>query len=120
MADRIIDWEKINRNLPYGRTPGELRRRRGLWRALDVNDNGFLSLAEVTRGVRDVLALEEIFRCRPAVNAAFHHCRDIHKVELPQLTVREINRSLYFTLEQQLSYFSAIFSNKNHHLSHVK
>ena len=81
MSNKIIDWEKINRNLPYGRTPGDLRQRRGLWRALDVNDNGFLSLAEVTRGVRDVLALEEIFHCRPAVNAAFHHCRDIHKVK---------------------------------------
>ena len=81
MSNKVIDWEKINRNLPYGRTPGDLRQRRGLWRALDVNDNGFLSLAEVTRGVRDVLALEEIFHCRPAVNAAFHHCRDIHKVK---------------------------------------
>ena len=85
MAEKIIDWQKINENLPYARTPAGLRRRRGLWRALDVNDNGFLSLAEVTRGVRDVLALEEIFHCRPAVNAAFHHCRDIHKVNLPQL-----------------------------------
>ena len=82
MTETTIDWEKINQNLPYARTPAGLRRRRGLWRALDVNDNGFLSLAEVTRGVRDVLALEEIFHCRPAINFAFHHCRDIHKVNL--------------------------------------
>ena len=46
-----IDWEKINKNLPYAKTKTGLVRRRGLWRAIDVNDNGFLSLAEVTRSV---------------------------------------------------------------------
>ena len=87
MTGKTIDWQKINRNLPYAKTPAQLARRRGLWRAMDVNDNGFLSLAEVTRGVRDVLALQEIFNCRPAVNAAFHHCRDIHKVKVSQFEI---------------------------------
>ena len=51
MTEKAIDWEKINKNLPYAKTRSELVRRRELWRAMDVNDNGFLSLAEVTRSV---------------------------------------------------------------------
>ena len=51
MAGKAIDWEKINKNLPFAKTRAELVRRRALWRAMDVNDNGFLSLAEVTRSV---------------------------------------------------------------------
>ena len=51
MAEKAVDWEKINKNLPYAKTRAELIKRRALWRAMDVNDNGFLSLAEVTRSV---------------------------------------------------------------------
>ena len=35
--------------LPYARTPEARRQRRRMWEAIDVNDNGFVSLAEVTR-----------------------------------------------------------------------
>ena len=70
-----------------------------------MNDNGLVSLAEVTRGVRDVLALEEVFHCRPAVNAAFHHCRDIHKVELPHLA--DMN---WFSLEADFEKLSCLLN----------
>ena len=95
----IINWEKINARLPWARTPEAKRQRRRMWEAIDVNDNGFVSLAEVTRvrfapslsfltirienpfkGVRDVINVTELFECRPAINAAFHQCKALSKV----------------------------------------
>ena len=94
----IINWERINARLPWAKTPEAKQQRRRMWEAIDVNDNGFVSLAEVTRvnckdscslvhdnenpskGVRDVINVNELFECRPAINAAFHHCKALSKV----------------------------------------
>ena len=78
---------------------------------MDVNDNGFLSLAEVTRGVRDVLALQEIFNCRPAVNAAFHHCRDIHKVKSHNLRSHLMDK--YINLRAAMTLRTTTFLSEN-------
>ena len=34
------------------------------------------------QGVRDVINVDVLFECRPAINAAFHHCKSISKVNL--------------------------------------
>ena len=102
-APTIINWERINARLPYLRTPEHRALRRRMWAEIDCNDNGFVSLAEVTRvsgdltevemycdltrpnccqGVRDVINVDVLFECRPAINAAFHHCKSISKVNL--------------------------------------
>jgi hypothetical protein len=39
--------------------------------AFDPNANGYLSLAEVDKGVRDVLECEELFDAKPAIMRAF-------------------------------------------------
>ena len=44
-----INWALINSRLPYARTKEQYEERRKMWRAIDVNDNGFVSLAEITR-----------------------------------------------------------------------
>ena len=44
-----INWVRINSRLPYARTKEQYELRRKMWRAIDVNDNGFVSLAEITR-----------------------------------------------------------------------
>ena len=79
-SQQIINWEKINSRLPFKKTPEQFEKRKMMWRAIDVNDNGFVSLAEVTRGVRDVIDVDELFECRPAINAAFHHSKSLSKV----------------------------------------
>ena len=48
-APTIINWERINARLPYLRTPEHRALRRRMWAEIDCNDNGFVSLAEVTR-----------------------------------------------------------------------
>ena len=63
-----MDWEEINSKLPFARTKvaaapyiltfpyhrlshvqEDYEARKELWEAIDVNGNGFLSLAEVTK-----------------------------------------------------------------------
>ena len=45
--------------------------RRRLFNGIDINGNGYLSLAEVDRGLQDVLQIEEIFDAKPATMRAF-------------------------------------------------
>lgn len=42
------------------------------WSSFDVNGNGYLSLAEVDKGVRDVLQLPELFELKPVLIRAFN------------------------------------------------
>ena len=45
----MINWGHINERLPYAKTQEQFEKRKQMWRAIDVNDNGFVSLAEITR-----------------------------------------------------------------------
>ena len=42
---------------------------------MDPNGNGFLSLAEVDKGILD-LGLERLFNCKPAIMKAFNIAKD--------------------------------------------
>ena len=42
------------------------------WPAFDVNGNGYLSLAELDKGIRDVLQLPELFNLKPVIIRAFN------------------------------------------------
>ena len=50
----------------------------GEWRGCTVTSPD----QTVAKGVRDVINVDELFECRPAINAAFHHCKSISKVNL--------------------------------------
>ena len=39
---------------------------------LDVNGNGFLSLAEVDKGVKDIMRLPNLFKMKPVLLRAFN------------------------------------------------
>jgi len=78
-VDGRIDWERVNASLPYQRGEEQQEERRKLWRAIDVSGSGLLSLAKVTRGIRDVVGLDLLFDCRPAINRAFHYSKDVSK-----------------------------------------
>eukprot|EP00092_Neocalanus_flemingeri_P014895 GFUD01016087.1.p1 GENE.GFUD01016087.1~~GFUD01016087.1.p1 ORF type:complete len:183 (-),score=43.94 GFUD01016087.1:103-651(-) len=72
-----LDWAVINSRLPHKRTKEQYQMRKKLWGAIDVNGNGYVSLSEITRGVRDVLNLGDVFDCRPAINRAYHYGRSV-------------------------------------------
>ena len=46
-------WEKLQDKLPYGTDPDSMQRRKEIWDGFDVNGNGYLSLAEIDKGMRD-------------------------------------------------------------------
>eukprot|EP00668_Euglena_longa_P041340 GGOE01054409.1.p1 GENE.GGOE01054409.1~~GGOE01054409.1.p1 ORF type:complete len:179 (-),score=59.53 GGOE01054409.1:311-847(-) len=66
-----IDWPSISHKLPAGKSPAEKAERDKLFRQADPNGNGYLSLAEVDRALRDVLRVDAVFDCKPAIMRAF-------------------------------------------------
>ena len=66
-----IDWATINKKLPTGDSAQEIYLRRKYWWYFDPNGNGILSLAEIDRGIRDVLRSSILFRSKPAIMRAF-------------------------------------------------
>jgi hypothetical protein len=64
--------EAIWAKLPVGNTPNDDELRNEYWRCIDVNSNGYLSLAEIDKGLRDVIKLPEIFALKPVIIRAFN------------------------------------------------
>ena len=48
---------------------------------MDVNGNGYLSLAEIDKGLRDVLRLDSIFSCKRAIMRAFQAAKNAAKTK---------------------------------------
>ena len=42
-----------------------------MWNYMDMNGNGYLSLAEIDKGMRDVLQSDMLFDAKPAIMRAF-------------------------------------------------
>lgn len=105
-----IDWEGINEKLPYARTDEAKEKRRELFNSFDPNGNGYLSLAETDKGVRDVLQSDDLFDCKKAINRAFHFSKDASQAEdkygPEYLEFREFRLFLQ-TLRQFFEYYQA-------------
>merc|ERR1711881_87594 len=105
-----IDWESINAKLPFQRTDEEKAKRRELFKQFDPNGNGYLSLAETDKGMRDVLQSDELFDCKQAVNRAFHFAKNKSPGENKHgedlLEFREF-RLFLATLRQYFEYYQA-------------
>ena len=68
-------WNKIAQKLPISRDAASTEHRRQLFDKFDVNSNGYLSLAEVDKAIRDVLQAPALFNSKPAVLRAFQAAR---------------------------------------------
>lgn len=44
---------------------------------MDVNGNGMMSLAEIDKGLRDVLNCDALFDCKPCIIRAFTAAKDM-------------------------------------------
>jgi Ca2+-binding EF-hand superfamily protein len=76
MSGVDIDWAKIREKLPTEKTDDGKAKRMELFAAFDPNNNGYLSLAEVQKGCRDVLGLYEIFSCKKVIMRAFQAAKN--------------------------------------------
>jgi Ca2+-binding EF-hand superfamily protein len=77
-----INWQQINEKLPLERDQAGVNKRNKLFRDFDPNGNGYLSLAETDKAVRDVLKLDNLFDCKPVIMRAF----DLAKKSGPKRT----------------------------------
>ena len=50
-----------------------------MWPTFDVNGNGYLSLAEVDKGMRDVVKLPQLFEIKPVLMRAFNAAKTYYK-----------------------------------------
>ena len=71
MSKKHIDWNAIHARLPTSRTAEDKKKRMTMFMQFDPNSNGYLSLAEVDKGCRDILGLHEIFDAKPVIMRAF-------------------------------------------------
>ena len=76
-----INWAEIREKLPYGRDPATKAKRDKIWSYIDVNGNGYVSLAEVDKGLRDVLQLDSVFNCKKAIMRAFQASKNAVKTK---------------------------------------
>ena len=71
-----VDWPKIRARMPMEKDEASKNKRKELFKQFDPNGNGYLSLAEVDKGVRDVLNLHELFDVKPVVMRAFQAAKN--------------------------------------------
>jgi Ca2+-binding EF-hand superfamily protein len=64
-------WDELHDKLPWHKTPEQLQMRIKIWKSIDVNGNGILSLAEVDKAMRDVIKLPALFALKPVIMRAF-------------------------------------------------
>ena len=74
-----IDWALLRKQLPYKRTPEAKAKRDALWSQVDINGNGYASLAEVDKALRDSLQCSQIFDCKPVIIRAFNAAKGASK-----------------------------------------
>lgn len=77
-----VDWAKIRARLPVERTPEQKHKRFEMFKQFDPNGNGYLSLAEVDKGVRDILQVEEIFDAKPVMIRAFNAAKGANNAHI--------------------------------------
>ena len=77
-----IDWGKIAEKLPTKKGDKEQRKRRfAMFKLFDPNGNGYLSLAELDLGIRNILQLDQVFDCKPAIIQAYKAARNKGKAK---------------------------------------
>lgn len=76
---KSIPWAEINAALPYGNDPDSKAKRLKLWPQVDQNNNGYASLAEVDKAIRDVLRIDAVFNCKRAILQAFTAAKNSQK-----------------------------------------
>jgi len=62
--------------LPYLDTESDRKARMAQWSRIDFNGNGVLSLAELDKGMRDVIKLPVLFNIKPVMLRAFYAAKD--------------------------------------------
>ena len=65
------EWAALTAKLCYQKTPKQAEIRQKMFRRIDVNGNGYLSVAELEKGIRDEFKLPKVFNSKQAILRAF-------------------------------------------------
>lgn len=57
--------------IPVTDSPADVKARAALFSKMDINANGYLSLAEIDKGIRDVFEIPELFESKPVLIRAY-------------------------------------------------
>ncbi|CUG86447.1 flagellar calcium-binding protein, putative [Bodo saltans] len=71
MTGKKLHIASVKAKLPVDLTLESKHKRMELFKQFDPNSNGYLSLAEVDKGIRDVLNIQELFDLKPVIMRAF-------------------------------------------------
>ena len=84
--------------------------RQEYWKGFDNNGNGYVSLAETEKGIRDVIKLDNLFDAKPAIMRAFNFAKDAlpgkSKYGADYIEKKEF-RIFLVALRQRFEYFQA-------------
>ena len=67
--------------LPYSDSEEDKEKRNKWWSAIDMNGNGYISLAQTNIGLWDVIRIEEIFDTKPVILRAFNAAKTALKAK---------------------------------------
>ena len=70
------DYKHFRETLCVERGPEGLEKRKKMFRDFDPNGNGFLSLAETDKGIRDVLKLPDVFHMKQVIMRSFQAAKN--------------------------------------------
>mmetsp|Transcript_3033 Transcript_3033/g.7348 ORF Transcript_3033/g.7348 Transcript_3033/m.7348 type:complete len:130 (+) Transcript_3033:58-447(+) len=70
---------EIAARLPTSKSDDEKTTRNALFKQFDPNGNGYLSLAEVDKGLRETYGLDALYNCKPAIMRAFQASKGLKK-----------------------------------------
>ena len=71
VEQRDINWELIRKQLPFERTKAQKELRIQLWKRIDSNHDSHVTLAELDKGLKNVLHCYQVFQCKPVIIKAF-------------------------------------------------
>ncbi|KAG7356252.1 flagellar calcium-binding protein [Nitzschia inconspicua] len=71
------DWDEFLAKFPVDMTEEEKAKRAEIFAAFDPNGNGYLSLAEIDKGCRDILGLYELFEAKKAIMRAYQAAKGV-------------------------------------------
>eukprot|EP01063_Lacrimia_lanifica_P024247 TRINITY_DN3219_c0_g1_i1.p1 TRINITY_DN3219_c0_g1~~TRINITY_DN3219_c0_g1_i1.p1 ORF type:complete len:189 (+),score=113.83 TRINITY_DN3219_c0_g1_i1:69-635(+) len=82
-AMKDLNWAELSKKLPTGLTRDDKQKRRQVFNRMDMNGNNYLSLAEVDKGVRDILKCDHLFNAKPVMLRAFNAVKDTAPAHTP-------------------------------------
>ena len=119
-----IDFNELAKKLPIENTKEAKKERYELFNLFDPNANGYLSLAEIEKGFRDILNLSELQRwCKPVFLRAYYAAKNINNQSKSKQANDYIERSefriLLMYLRQYFEYYylyTSIDKNYDHRI----